>query len=520
MKWAIPLFPFDGRRRLGGHIQDDSVDTSALIGDPGGNGSKHIVGDARPISGHGILGRNRSQDHGIAISTLVTLNAYGMDISQQNDRALPDITVQVGLGKLLTSDRIGFAQQIQTFLGDFANNADGKTRTGERLTPDDLIRQAQLGADCADLVLEQGTQRLDQAEIKVRRQTAHVMVALDVRGAGASAGLDHVRVKGPLHQELDLSPFVSGLGDDVTSGFLKGADELFANDLALALRLADAFQSAQEVFRGIHGHQLDSRRLDEIMLDLFHLPLAQEAMIHENAGQLLTDGLMDQGCSHGGIHSPGQAANHLFVTHLLANPGDLVFDDAGRIPLPGNASLIVQETLENVLPQRGVLDLRMPLDPVKFAGLVLHSSHRCAFRMGQDGEAFRCLAYGHPMTHPGALFLRGLNEDAFGVVDISLGLAILTQGGLIHVATQLVGHHLEAIANAQNRHAGIEDLLIDGRGPRLVDGSGAAGQDDGLGVFGQHVVDGHGMRHQLRIDVGLTHPTGDELGVLGAEIDH
>src|SRR5699024_1570209 len=76
-----------------------------------------------------------------------------------------------------------------------------ETRPGEGLAPDDVVGQSQLRADGADLVLEQGAQRLDELEGEVLGQAPHVVVALDVRRALAAAGLDDVRVQGALDQE-------------------------------------------------------------------------------------------------------------------------------------------------------------------------------------------------------------------------------------------------------------------------------------------------------------------------------
>ena len=39
------------------------------------------------------------------------------------------------------------------------------------------------------------------------------------------------------------------------------------------------------------------------------------------------------------------------------------------------------------------------------------------------------------------------------------------------------------------------------------------------GSAGQHLRDRHGVRHDLGVDLGLPHPAGDQLGVLGAEVD-
>ena len=41
-----------------------------------------------------------------------------------------------------------------------------------------------------------------------------------------------------------------------------------------------------------------------------------------------------------------------------------------------------------------------------------------------------------------------------------------------------------------------------------------------LGILGQHLINRHRMGHQFRIHVRLTHAAGDQLGVLGSEINN
>ena len=65
---------------------------------------------------------------------------------------------------------------------DLADDADAEPGPGERLAPDDLVGQAELGADRAHLVLEQVAQRLDQLEAHVLGEAADVVVALDRGG--------------------------------------------------------------------------------------------------------------------------------------------------------------------------------------------------------------------------------------------------------------------------------------------------------------------------------------------------
>ncbi|CAH0327901.1 hypothetical protein SRABI128_06576 [Microbacterium sp. Bi128] len=70
------------------------------------------------------------------------------------------------------------------------------------------------------------------------------MVALDVGRTLAAAGFDDVGVQGALDEELDLLPVRRCLGNDRQFGFLEGADEFAADDLAFGLGIADAGKGA------------------------------------------------------------------------------------------------------------------------------------------------------------------------------------------------------------------------------------------------------------------------------------
>ena len=53
----------------------------------------------------------------------------------------------------------------QALAGHFAEDAHGEAGAGERLALNDLVRQPELRADLAHLVLEQLAQRLDELEL-------------------------------------------------------------------------------------------------------------------------------------------------------------------------------------------------------------------------------------------------------------------------------------------------------------------------------------------------------------------
>ena len=62
---------------------------------------------------------------------------------------------------------VGLAQHVEALLGGLAaDDADREARPRERLAPDEALGQAELGADGADLVLEQRAQRLDELELR------------------------------------------------------------------------------------------------------------------------------------------------------------------------------------------------------------------------------------------------------------------------------------------------------------------------------------------------------------------
>jgi len=66
---AIPkfdLFPLDGGRGLGGHVEDDAVDLGHRVGDARGDAGQDVVGQARPVGRHRVLGGHGAQHKTLA----------------------------------------------------------------------------------------------------------------------------------------------------------------------------------------------------------------------------------------------------------------------------------------------------------------------------------------------------------------------------------------------------------------------------------------------------------------------
>src|SRR5437870_11650071 len=99
------------------------------------------------------------------------------------------------------------------------------------------------------------------------------------------------------------------------------------------------------------------------------------------------------------------------------------------------------------------------------------------------------------------------------------GVAVFAVGGRGDLAAELVSEELHAIADAEDREAGLEDVRGGLRGACVVHGCGAAGEDEAARVEALDLLPGSVVGDQLAVDMALAHPAGDEHGVLRAEIE-
>src|SRR5699024_3016306 len=231
-----------------------------LVGDAVGDDGQDVIGNARPVGGHRILAGDGPQYDGVAVGPPVALDSHGAHIGQEYDGTLPDRPVEAGLRQFGAGDGVGAAEDVQTLLGDLADDADAQAGAREGLTGHDGLGHAEFAADGSDLVLEQGAQRFDEFELDVIGQAADVVVALDVRRARSAAGFDDIGIQGPLDEEGDLlARALLGLEHEVGGGGLEGADEFAADDLAFGLRVGDPGQLGQELLARVHGDQGGAR---------------------------------------------------------------------------------------------------------------------------------------------------------------------------------------------------------------------------------------------------------------------
>ena len=149
-------------------------------------------------------------------------------------------------------------------------------------------------------------------------------MGLDRRRAVPAARLDHVGVERALHQEARVA--------ERSRLLLEHADELLADDLALALGLRGTREPPQEAVLGVDRHQRHVEGVPECGHHLVALVLAHQPVVDEHAGELVAHGLVRQERRHGRIDAAGQPADHPLGAHLLANLRDPALRDRLRRP--------------------------------------------------------------------------------------------------------------------------------------------------------------------------------------------
>ena len=110
-------------------------------------------------------------------------------------------------------------------------------------------------------------------------------------------------------------------------------------------------------------------------------------------------------------------------------------------------------------------------------------------------------------------------EGAVVTQQFDVGVPVLALLAGTDFAAQLVGHVMQAVADAQHGQAEVQDLLFgDGRAG-FVDGRRASGEDDAAGRVALDFFERGRAREDDGEDVLFADAARDELGVLRAEVE-
>ena len=136
--------------------------------------------------------------------------------------------------------------------------------------------------------LNSSRKRLDQRHAHVFGQPADVVVRLDhVRLARiGTRRFDDVGIDRALRQPLDILELARFL--------VEIFDELAADDLALLLRVLDAFERLEEALRRVDADDVDAEVFGKRLHDLIAFAVPQQPVIDEHANKLIADRLVQQ----------------------------------------------------------------------------------------------------------------------------------------------------------------------------------------------------------------------------------
>mmetsp|Transcript_18070 Transcript_18070/g.40072 ORF Transcript_18070/g.40072 Transcript_18070/m.40072 type:complete len:253 (+) Transcript_18070:1090-1848(+) len=197
-----------------------------------------------------------------------------------------------------------------------------------------------------------------------------------------------------------------------------------------------------------------------------------------------------------------------------------------HVPIGGGAAHAHHEVLQDLLSAHRVRHLWVELQAEEATHRVRDSR---MLRVGRMRDLEKALRHARDLVsvgHPHLRLVDTLEDERRGSCVLhgllDHGAAILPLCGRRHLATEMVGYFLHAVADAQDGDAALLDHLphrwVDvGRG-RVVYGGGAAGQDDTHHIALREDRGINEARKELAEDVQLAHPAGDQVRVLAAEV--
>ena len=248
---------------------------------------------------------------------------------------------------------------------------------------------------------------------------------------------------------------------------------------------------------------------------LRELVLAQQAVVHEDAVQLVADGLLQQHGGHGAVHPAAEGHDHLAVSHLLPQALHGAVHEAGRGPVGLGVADAQHEVAQQLQALGGVVHLRVELHGEGGFPDQLVGGHGHGVGAGEHlhgpGRGGDAVAVAHPDLGAGV----DAGEERPGHVDVvQVRPAVLPHVAALHGGAGALGQQLGAVAHGQHGHAAFQPGQVGVRRVGVVHAEGASAQDHALHGGVVAVLGGLGEGVDLAVDVELAHAAGDELGVL------
>ena len=121
--------------------------------------------------------------------------------------------------------------------------------------------------------------------------------------------------------------------------------------------------------------------------------------------------------------------------------------------------------------------------------------------------------------HTGQRPAQTLEQRSVVAQQFHLGVTVLALVSGAHLAAQLVHHELQAVADAQHRHAKMEHALVRRRRVGVIDRRRPARQHDARGMIALNFIERSGAGQDDGEDVVFADAARDELRILRAKVE-
>ena len=165
-------------------------------------------------------------------------------------------------------------------------------------------------------------------------------------------------------------------------------------------------------------------------------------------------------------------------------------------------------------------DFRVELKTVDRQRVVPNGGQRACGRAGQRPKIGRHLVDLIAVAHPDHGVGWHAGEERVGLQHLAAGAAVFAGLRPADVAAEGVAGQLHAVADAEHGNAEPEDARVAPRGAGLVDTRRTTREDNSLGSQRLDAIRGQIVADDLAVDMLLADATGDQLGVLRAEVEH
>jgi hypothetical protein len=122
------------------------------------------------------------------------------------------------------------------------------------------------------------------------------------------------------------------------------------------------------------------------------------------------------------------------------------------------------------------------------------------------------------MTHPDLRFILKAMEKTAAVKNFQRSEAVLSFLSSLDLPSEVMSDELKSVADAENGNSQVKDFAVAERGLRFIDTLWSARKDNGPRFKAFDFIYGNIKGMDFRINTQFPHLSGNELRILGPEI--